>query len=812
VQAARRLQRSPGFTLLAILTLALGIGVEAALVSPITTVTAEPGGGRALDDVYVVERQAAARRTPPYFLAIDEVPIGLFHALQAAPRELVSHVAASTSGMIPLVQSGRRAARLPLTCATAEYPAVFDARLEAGRWFSEDDDLAARPVAVISDRVWRQWFNANPAIVNQATVRALHSTFTIIGVAPPGLTGADLWIPFGASKLLAPPLTPERQATWDAMTKYVVISVRRQAGALEERLTRFVDNAVTSGGGFGEPTLTTKLVSSTTLRGSLNLAARRAWMLSFVSLILIGACANLANMFYARGLARETEIAVRLSLGADRVRIARLFLAETTLVAAAAAVIGAGLAIVALRVLEAAMPVLGNNPAMRADAPVADVRVVLVALAAGFFSAMLVGLMTAWRATRVTQQRVLASAGAGATMTDGRLRTALVAIQITAAVVLVIVTGLYLENAPSVPDIRLGFDTAHVVAGRLFPDVRDDIRTGHEAFFDRVLNAARTLPGIQGAALATSLPGGVGPAAPRVVTLTLENTTGFANVVPRGITGNYSAVTPGFLRAIDLPLLRGRDFAPSDAAGEPRVGILSRSAAEVLFPGEDALGKHVEFNKGLMTTIVGISADPVTADSESKLVQPSNYILVPLAQWYSPDVLLAFRSTAPGAAIDAVSEAVHEIDPDAAILDPATLDQSLYAWYGPRRAGQVMMTLIGALALGIALLGVYGVITYFVTARTREFGIRLALGATPMRIVKLVVDHAIHIVLIGLLSGVFVASVTTRVVEARMFGTMPNGMTTWVVVPILILLTGVAAGYLPARRASRVDPNVSLRE
>ena len=163
--------------------------------------------------------------------------------------------------MFPLVQSGRRAASLPLTCATAEYPAVFDARLEAGRWFSEDDDLAARPVAVISDRVWRQWFNANPAIVNQATVRALHTTFTIIGVAPPGLTGADLWIPFGASKLLAPPaLTPEQQATWDAMTKYVVISVRRQAGALEARLTRFVDDAVTSGGGFGEPTLTARLV------------------------------------------------------------------------------------------------------------------------------------------------------------------------------------------------------------------------------------------------------------------------------------------------------------------------------------------------------------------------------------------------------------------------------------------------------------------------------------------------------------------------------------------------------------------------
>jgi ABC-type antimicrobial peptide transport system permease subunit len=259
--------------------------------------------------------------------------------------------------------------------------------------------------------------------------------------------------------------------------------------------------------------------------------------------------------------------------------------------------------------------------------------------------------------------------------------------------------------------------------------------------------------------------------------------------------------------------LRGRDLAASDAKGEPLVGILSESAARALYPGQDALGKRIVFNRGLVTTVIGISADPVVAPDAAALTSASNFVFVPRAQWDGDrTAYLVFRSNAPGAAVDAVIERVHEIDQDAAILSPTTLDRSMLASEGAVRGSQVVMMLVGTLALGIALLGVYGVITYFVTARTREFGIRLALGATPRRIVKLVVDHAIHIVLIGLLSGVFVACVMTRIVEATVFKTMPNGITTWAVVPTLILLTGVAAGFVPARRASRVDPNVCLRD
>ena len=248
---------------------------------------------------------------------------------------------------------------------------------------------------------------------------------------------------------------------------------------------------------------------------------------------------------------------------------------------------------------------------------------------------------------------------------------------------------------------------------------------------------------------------------------------------------------------------------------EPRVAIVSESAAALLWPGEDALGQALEFNRGRIATVVGVSADPVTGPADTPETQPGNFAFVPLAQWTDNadwPRMLVFRSATPEAATDAVEAAAHGIDEDIALVDIATLDRSMLQWYGPQRAVRTLMTVISSLALGIALFGVYGVITYFVTSRTREFGIRLALGATPGRIVRLVVDHAIHIVLLGLLVGVFVASVTTRLVEHEVFRTMPNGLATWIVVPILILVTGTAAGLIPARRAATVDPNISLRE
>ena len=829
--AFRGLKRAPGFAIIAVLTLGLGIGAETALVSIIDAATSRAAQNSDLHGIYGLERTSPIPKGPPYLSALD-VPVDLFRALDARRGSVIAGVAASGCSGSPLVQSGRNAAALVLRCVTAGYLSVFRAQPLVGRWFTDDDERMVRPVAVVSERLWRRWFGSRPGIINQASLRLFRHTFTVVGVLPAEVNSSDIWIPFAAADLIAANAAPFAMADPRGLKvgRYTTTFVRLEAGVPRARLDRIVNDIVTSFGGFGDAHFQVAARELSEVVPTASLARSRVWLLSLSSLILLGACANLANMAYARGLERESEIAVRLSLGASRSHIARLFLAETTVLATAAAVLGGLIAFVALSAFAQAAPELGTRSLVGAVDFTPDYRVALVALGAGVLAAAGVGLMTAWRATRVTHLRLLAAgAASGSAKHDGRLRTILVAVQITGAVVLVIVTGLYLQNGPPIPDTRLAFDTTHVVTGRIAVTVGSVTASARQILDEKVLAAARILPGVESAALASAVPGGTGLATPPLVTLSADDPRDqFANFVPVRIKIGRASITSGFFRALDLPLLRGRDFEPADGEGADLlarrdgmvanssgsdpiaagaimpVAILSETAAAQLYPGQDALGKRVMFGRGLWTAIIGISADPIAGEG---------FMFVPRGQsdaWTS--TLLVFRSTAPGAAIDALGEAVHAIDEDAAIVDAATLDQSMFAAYAPARAVRLTMTITGILALGIALFGVYGVITYFVTSRMREFGIRLALGATPGRIVRLVVDHAIHLVLVGLLVGVFVASVTTRVVESQVFRTMPNGLATWVVVPLLVLVTGVAAGFVPAARAARVDPNVSLRE
>ena len=819
--AARRLRRSPGFTLVAVITLALGVGAETALVSIINVVTAHPGRATIPADTFVLRRTSPLPQTriisvpSPRFL-----PIELFRALAQAPSGLLQAVGAADYGERAIVQTGRRADVLTVEPVTADYAAALGARAELGRWLSEDDDRSARPVAVVSHRLWQRWFGGRAAITNGASIRVNRTLMSVMGVMPDGFDDeqVDLWIPFSDALVLTVPVPDADRARADAMRKSVAIAVRTAPGVPSARLDRLINDAVASGGGFGDARLTVQARRLIDTLPTTALDRVRPWMLLLSSLILLGACANLANMIYARGLSRAAEVSVRLSLGAGPWRVLRIFLAESALLALGATALGAVLAAVSLRLFGAAVPAIATGVRRAAVDFTPDARVFAIALSAGALGAIAIGWLTGWRAVRGSNARTLAASGHINDMTprDGRARTALVAIQITAAVVLVIVAGLYLQNGPTVPDRKLGFDTTHVVTGRIVMDPRLDNATRRDVFADRLLSDARKLPGVEGAAVAASIPAGGPGAPPSLVTLSADDGHGIANAHPKRVTGMYSAVSPGFFAATGLRLLRGRDFGPSDAAGQSSVIILSRSAAEQLWPGENPIGKTMAFNRGLSPMVIGVSEDPIVEDSDSPLTQAANYCFVPLAQRadivVSPTRFLVFRSAAPEAAIDAMQAAVHAIDEDIALVDMAPLDQTMFESYAPQRAVRLLMGVVSALALSIALLGVYGVITYFVTARTREFGIRIALGATPRAIIRLVIDHAIHIVLVGLLVGVFVASVTTRVVEHEVFRTMPNGLATWIVVPLLVLVTGVAAGFLPARRAAAPDPNVSLRE
>jgi putative ABC transport system permease protein len=355
------------------------------------------------------------------------------------------------------------------------------------------------------------------------------------------------------------------------------------------------------------------------------------------------------------------------------------------------------------------------------------------------------------------------------------------------------------------------------VAGRidLAPDGFSEARGRY--FLDRTLDAVRRLPEVEAAAIASGLPGALRPLAPREMYLVLDDTTAALGGHPGRGAAEYVSVSPGFLDTIGLPVRLGRDFRPSDDYHTERVAILSQRAAEILWPGENPLGRRIAgpldmLHTGDWMTVVGIVDDPVTPNHLAPYSAPSQFVFVPFAQHYTPIASVVVRTSRRDALDGPLRRALRAIDPDVPLLDVNTVDSTVLAWIGPMRAATAVAGALAVLSLGIAALGVYGVISFFTSARTREFGIRAALGATPRQITTLVLNDARRIVLIGLLPGVLLASWGSRYVEARLFGIMPNSITNWVVVPIVVLAAGLLAAYIPARRASRVDANRALRE
>jgi predicted permease len=547
-------------------------------------------------------------------------------------------------------------------------------------------------------------------------------------------------------------------------------------------------------------------------------------------IVLAGACANVANLLLSRYATRAADVAVRLALGATRARLVRLALVEAVMIAGAAGVVGTAIAVAAVRAFSAALAHATNVIDFRLAF---DFRVDgwgwLVGVGAGLTSGLVVAALVAWQSTRPSVLRAIT--GSGNTMTaltpaGRRTRLVLVAVQVTAAVVLIMSTGLVLERSRETTDqqLHLRYDVARLTAGqfRLASDGYTDAQG--RLLYDRVLTAARRLPDVEHAAIVNALPGATSPWSdePPVVLLTEDSQRALIRSRPRHANAGLIAGTPGVFDTLGLRVTRGRNFQASDVDGAPLVAVLSESAAAALWPDADPIGRSLQIGSSRepWVTIVGLVDDPVSGARGSRVketsedtaqLRPSNVIFVPMAQRHAARTLVLLRSDQPAAQIDALRALVRDVDPNASLFGVSTATQRLDA-FGAYRAVSTLATSLGLSALAIAMLGIYGVVSYFVSTRTREIGIRIALGATRLRVVRMVLDYAIHIMLVGLLPGVFVASVGSRVIESRIVRLMPNEISTWVIVPLLMLAAGVLAGLVPATRAARVDPNVALKE
>jgi predicted permease len=814
----RQLSRARGFTLIAVLTLGLGVGVNTAFFAIANAITRQLVPPVKEDGVFVIKLTELQRGVS----TTDSMSLGELRNIEKDPPPDIAAVAAADFREAATVTAPGWADQLRVEPVTGQFAQVFDLRAQAGRWLSVDDDRAGSGscVAVISDRLWRQWFSARPAAPGTAVIRINRRAYTVVGVAEPqfrgvgiGLMAPEIWIP--AASL--PVLYPER-STGRLNARSLTVFVKGRTGAPSAELRTRVRPFIKAGwnGNLTIPVAVT-VVPSHEVR-SAPAAPLRLVMLGFSSLVLLAAAANLANMLYARGSQRQGELAVRMSLGASRFRIVRLLVVEALALGLLAGFIGFLVSTAATRGFVRAFPSFALDRSIRVSLDLApDRQVFLYAIVISVAGAVLVGIVTALRAARSAPLRTITAAGtAHTTPAASRLRTSLVAVQVTAALILVMGAGLFLENPPRDMslDKRLIFDPASIATAGIDLNLEGYDEARGRAFLDRLLAALSRMPGVEHAALADGVPGAVGRAAPPVVALIAEDSATRPTGNPRKIQASSAGVSAAFFDTLGVPVLRGRAFLSWETAGAPLTAMVTQSTAEALYPRDEALGKRVQYGfGGPWMTIVGVTADPIDGASDAGVFsRPANFIFVPAGQHYRPKITILLKSPAAGAQAEALRAAVRELDDQLPIFDAGTLQESLLAWLAPIRAANLLVATLGALALIIALLGVYGVINFFVTTRKREFGIRLALGATPRQVIRMVIDHTIHLLLVGLLFGVFVTTVSSRLIQNNIVRMMPNQLASWTAVPLIVLATGILAGYLPARRAARVDPNVALRE
>jgi predicted permease len=814
VYAARRLSHARAFTAVAVVTLALGIAGTTMFFAAVNAMVFRPIRATHTDGLYAIRYIHKLKSSGPLTEA-------QFKRLDDDPPASIGRIGAISGLAVPVVVSmPGRAERVDAEVVTPGYLLALDLSPQAGRLLApEDDRLDTNGVVIISDRLWRQWFAGDHAVIGR-TLAVNARSFMIAGVAPRGFRGlagssygtADVWMTRSAAA---------RAGSQLRSGGYLMTFVRPRAGVSAAAAEAAI-HSVLSGAPDDPPADQTAIrlvpIDDWLDRGTLTSAGLAIVGLS--TLLLIAACANLANMLFARGAQRAGEVAVRISLGAGRLSIFRLFAIESALISALAASLGLLLAIGAVTAVGYAFPWFrSRNMRILVDlAP--DYRVFLFAFAAGAAAALVVGLAAAWRAVSGVPLRGLSSAASiGSGRRAGGLRFGLVGVQVAAAVVLLMTAGLFLRATEKGLDREVLFDIAPLATARV--DLR--MHGYHEAagrvFFERALLAARALPGVESAALADGFPAG-DYAAPFSVDFRAERSVvdadGIIREIPgidRVVRGGYVGVSPGFLTTIGLPLRRGRDVTISDRDTAPAVAVISESVARQLWPGQDAIGRRLMFgNDGTWRTVVGVFGDPVSARLESPLVGPANLVLVPAAQAYRPEMLLVIRASRPAAQIEPLRAAIRGVDEQVAVFDTATAEESIMASAAPLSAAGAMTSALGLLALTIAALGLYGVVSYVVALRSREFGIRMALGAQPKQVLRMVLDEAVRLVLAGLLAGVFITSIGERYLQSQRVGFMPNEIATWVAVLLLIVVVGVVAALRPALRAAQVDPNVALRE
>jgi putative ABC transport system permease protein len=788
---SRSLLKRPAFFCAVVLTLTLGIGANSAIFSVIDAVLLKPLPYPNADRVMALFESNQRQKMPHESLAPAQIEEWnqLNRSFSAIAGGYTENVAETSSELPEMLVNARVSARFFSVLGT---PPLI------GRAFSPQEDLFNGPsAAILSERLWRRRFSADPGVIGKV-LRFANYSHPIVGVMPDSVrfpsSDVDIWTP---AKLPPAVIARARAARWESAIGRLKEGVTPQSAqadlaAVQSRLGEQFPTTDANWTPIVEP------LKEETVGG----VRRSLWILfGAVSFVLLITCANVACLLLAQAHAREREIAVRFSLGARRGQVIRGLLLEALCLAIPGCLLGLAVSLAGTSIFRRAAAILPRAAEIHLDW-----RIVLFTLSLSLVTAVLFGLVPAVRSTRGEVAGMLAHSSRSQIGGRHRIQRILVSAQVALAIVLLVGSGLLIRSLARLGQMPLGFDPEHVLAFRIsggYGETNNLPRLAQR--LNRTLETMQSIPGIRAASLSFGLPGGGQPLA-RQYHIAGQDT----ETEGRKVFADGDSVTPDFFNVLQVPILSGATCPLNLDTQAPLTAVINRSFADRYFPGQSPIGHFVqEDGFPAPLRIVGVAGD-FRNHGYAHDPQPSVYwCLVPTSPF--PEVLLK-SSADPLLLSEVVRRRIRQIDPNRAVYDVRRLSDYVSSTLTERQFQMILLSSFAAMALLLAAVGLYGVTSFLVSLRTREIGLRAALGATPSRIFGQILREGALMTASGVVLGLAASLALTRYIASFLFGVAPTDAVTFVAVPLLLACVSAAVLWLPARRATNIDPMEALRQ
>jgi macrolide transport system ATP-binding/permease protein len=821
----RVLRAGPGFAAVAVLSLALGIGANTSIFSVVNAALLRPLPVTEPGRLFFVFN---GTRTSPW--GVSSYP----DYIDYRDKNEVFSDLLTYSGINVSARSDDQTDLISGSIVSGNFFDTLGLRAAVGRTFTAEEDKTpnTNPVAVISHSLWERRFAGDPNVIGQQIALNGHA-FTVVGVTPAGFNGPDvlenndIYVPMMMQAVVRPPrggfsgdmnpdLLSRRGSRWLSMIGRLKPGVAaEQAQAAMTTIAAGLEQAYPEDNRNRIAALFP--VNKVDPQAYPQLISVAGLLLAVVAIVLLIACANVANLLLARASGRRREIAVRLAMGASRSRLVRQLLTESLLLSLAGGVVGLLVALWTIDVLKSATPTTGIF-SFTLDYRL-DGRVLAFTFLLSLATGVVFGLAPALQASRPDLVPALKDEASAAAQGRRRfsLRNVLVVAQVALSIVLLIGAGLFLRSLNNAQAIDPGFNADKILDAQLNINLLRYTKAQGQEFYRRVVERIEALPGVESASLARAVPMS---GSSRTSSLLIQGREGPDNVSRSEGTGpdeeneytvNTNVVGLKYFATMGIPLLRGRDFTPQDNQGAPLTVIVNEAFARRYFEGDDPIGKRMSFRgaQGPWSEIIGVARDSKYR-TLGEIPRPFAY--VPLAQNHETGMALHVRTTGnPIGLAAAVRHEVQSLDQNLPVTELQTLSGVVAGSLFAARMGAALLAVFGSLALLLAAIGLYGVMSYTVSRRTREIGIRMALGAATGNVLRLVLKEGMSLVGSGVAVGLIVAAAVTRLLASFLYGVSPLDAATFVAIPLLLALVAFLASYLPARRAAKVDPMIALR-